>query len=490
MPWGSPITFAAREPAWVGIDIGTAGVRAAAHAVDGRVLATGAADRAARVPEPGAMVHDPVADWWEGTRDALATLWATLDPGNVRGVGLAGLFPAACLVDESGAPLTEGLLYGDSRAADDVQSVADAIGVALRGDETSPRLRWLERTRPGVLRAARWALGPVGFVGLRLTDRASIDPHSAVRWGGLATTGEAWDVAAATLAGIPPRLLPAIRRPIDVLGAVTPRAAADSGLPAGVPVLAGTTDSFAQLLGDGVGKAGDGLVYYGSSGTLMVATADFADALEDPRRFRIDAPYRLSAYLVGLGSFLDRTRNELLGGASMPTLDAAAATVRPGAEGLFAYPSIADDPRAGRPPGPALLGLGPDHGPGHVWRAALESFGYLLMEARDRLASALPSVTAAGGGSRSDVWRQIVSDQTGWPQRVAPAGGGARGAAFLAALATGAVRSVDVLRSTWLPALGRATITLPDAATSATYAALREAWAAGARNPGQVEVTR
>jgi xylulokinase len=434
------------------------------------------------------MTHDPLADWWEGARDALRELWTTIQPGAVRGVGIAGLFPAVCLVDELGGPLTEGLLYGDTRAAAEIEPVASTLGVALRGDETSPRLRWLERARPGLLRGARWALGPVGFVGLRLTGHASIDPHSAVRWGGLATTGESWDLAAAARLGIPPGLLPPIQRPIDVLGVVTGRAAAETGLPAGVPVLTGTTDSFAQLLGDGVGRAGDGLVYYGSSGTLMVATTDFGAALEDAARFGEHAPYRLSAYLVGLGDYLDLVRHELLGGTSMTVLDAAAASVAPGAEGLFAFPSVLRGAGASRRPvSEGFLGLEPHHRPGHLWRAVLESFGYLLMEARDRLDAPIRSVTAAGGGSRSDAWRQIVSDQTGWAQVVAPAGGAARGAAFLASLAAGVVRSVDALRSTWLPALGPPATTLPNAAASSTYAALREAWATGERALRQVE---
>jgi hypothetical protein len=241
--------------------------------------------------------------------------------------------------------------------------------------------------------------------------------------------------------------------PAEVVGPVSDEGAARTGLPRDVPVVMGATDSFCQLLGVGVSRPGDALVYYGSTGTLMVPTVDLARAVGDGAAFGEDAPYRLAAYLRSCGTFLDHLREVVLGRSPLAELDELASDVPPGSDGLLALPWLAATEEEGASSAGALVGLTLAHGRGHLWRAALEAFGYVLMEARDRLDAPLGHVVAAGGGSASATWRSIVTDQTGWSQTVAPEGGAARGAAFLAALGTGAV--VVILAVLWLlPASG------------------------------------
>jgi xylulokinase len=469
---------------WIGIDVGTQGVRAAAYTDDGRLLAEGSAVRPPRSPAFGYMTHDPELDWWGGTREALSPVLSAVDPGRIGGIGIAGLFPAVCLVDDAGQVTVEGILYGDGRAQSLVRPISDQLGVALNGDEVVPRLVWLQRNAPQLVRRSRLALGPTGYVAFRLTGVASIDPHSAVRWGGIvdgSRTG--WDEAAIRALGLPLGLLPPIRRPHEVVGTVTAEAARDTGLPVGVPVVVGATDTLAQLLGDGVIRAGEAMVYYGSSGTLLVCTADLERAVNDPATFAPDRPYRLSAYALNLGSFLEHVRDRVFGGASYASLDAEAAEVPPGAAGLFVIPYVSGKvlPQHQANARGAIIGLDLRHGRAELWRAMLESFGYLLLEARQRLEDEVASVVAAGGGASSRVWRQIVSDMTGWPQEIAAPGGSARGAAFLAAYGRGAVDSFRDMEGRWLSewrARQATARSIPDAAAVERYRRLFERWVA------------
>jgi xylulokinase len=458
---------------WVGLDIGTSAVRASAHSLDGRRVAEARAVRPPRAPVPGAMVHDPDADWWSGACEAARALTGALGERPVAGVGLATLFPAFCLVDGDDAPRSEGLLYGDTRARDLVAVAADLVGRSVRDDEVTPRLLWLGASRSGLFDRPCRLASPSGFVGLRLTGALGCDPHSAVRWGGIAVDGAGWDLEAAGRLGIPERWLPPIRRPTDVLGRVTSDAAAATGLAEGTPVVMGTTDSFCQLLGDGVRRPGDAMVSYGSSGTLLVPTVDLADAAVEPSLFGADAPYRLAVYLVSCGTFLDLVRARLMGGAGVAELDDLAAMVSPGAEGLLAYPWLSEG--AG-----GFVGLGLGHGRGHVWRAALESFGYLLAEARDGLGRSLDRVVASGGGARSLVWRTIVSHQTGWAQVPSAGGATTRGAALLAAAGIGALGMASASDAGWRGDPAADEPTRPDPGPAAAYARLAPAWRAGA----------
>lgn len=442
-----------RASVWIGLDIGTRGVRAAAYSRDGRAVAEASIDRPPRVTDAGRMTHDPETDWWGGSVAALSTISDAVGGWQVEGIGLAGLFPAVALVGTDGIATSEGILHGDRRALHEIGTVAATLDVRLSGDEVSPRLVWLRDHEPAAMQAARVALGPAGYVGRRLTGVDSIDPHSAVRWGfGLNDLRSDWrreDLAGLRL---PPGLLPPIHRPSEVIGAVTPWAAEQTGLRSGTPVVTGATDSLTQLIGDGVCMAGDALVYYGSSGTLLACTVDLDVALADPARFGDGSPYRLAAYAVNSGMFLERTRAELLRGRSYAELDALAEASPPGANGILVMPHVSGKlfPEERATSSGAIVGLSLMHSPGDIWRAMLESFGYVLMEAQHGLSKPPRAVTAAGGGARSQTWRRIVQEMTGWPQRVVPTGGSARGAAALAALGTGGLRSIQDVRDTWL----------------------------------------
>jgi len=465
--------------AWLGIDIGTAGVRAAAYDADGRRLAEATADRPPAFPGAGAMVHDPEADWWGGSREAIASVVAAIGGARIEGIGLAALFPAACLVDADGRPVGEGILYGDRRAADETAVVEGALGVRLTGDEVTPRLRWLRRSDPDSWTRAARALPPAGYVALRLTGRAMIDPNSAARWGGIAHGGD-WDDDALARLELRRELLPPIVPPTTIVGEVTTEAAASTGLPAGTLVVAGASDSFAALLGSGVRGPGDAMIYYGSSGTLLVATGSFAAAVADASVFEPGSPFRLTAYAPNSGGFFERVRTEIFGGASYAELDAEGATVPPGANGVFVLPHVsgrmvpAVDPDARG----AIVGLRLDHRRADLWRATLESFGWMLMDALQRLERPLDWVVAGGTGARSDTWRSIFSDMTGLRQVRGPADAGTRGAAFIAALATDGVDGVAAMRDRWLADQVRAPATEPDPVAHDGYTELLPGWLA------------
>ena len=472
------------ERVWLGLEIGTQGVRAAAFDANGVRLGAGKAPRPPRSPEAGAMIHLPDLDWWEGAREALVQALSGIRPQRIAGVGLAGLFPAVCLVGPDGRARTPGILYGDQRTLTATDFVEERLaGEDLDGDEVSPRLVELLRTLPQAALDDSLALGPAGYLGLRLTGVPSIDPHSASRWGGLVGSGgRSWDTGAATSLGIPASTLPRIVAPGRMLGATTADAASATGIPAGVPVVAATTDSLATMLGAGVVRSGDALAYYGSTGTLLLVTMDLEQALAQPEAHGAATPYRRVAHATGSGLFAQFVRRELLGGVDHETLNAEAATVSAGSEGVLVVPYLSGrllpTPAPGLRAGIAGIGIG--HHRGHVWRAVLEAFGWVLMGAQQdgqSRASEIQRVTAAGGGARSKVWRDIVSDMTGWPQLVAPTDATVRGAAFLAAQALSGP-SFGELAERWLADQvdGTAADRAPDHAATERYRALLPAW--------------
>lgn len=470
------------DAVWIGIDIGTGAVRAAAYTTAGALVATGVAERPPRAPQVGAMVHDPREDWWEGSCEALRAVRAQTQGTKVQGIGLAGLFPAVVLLDELRQPVTEGILHGDTRAAADVSWVSRRLGVPLIGDEVVARLRWLRRERAEAYRSARLALGPAGYVGFRLTGEAVIDPHSALRWGPGLVNAErtGWRVEAARRLEIDPNILPPIRKSTDLLGFVTAEAAAATGLPRDTPVVVGLTDTLAQLLGDGVSRPGEVMVYYGSTGTLTTCTLDLASAVAEPTRLDTSVPYRLAVYATGYGRLLEQARVEWFGGLAIEALDAEAGQIPPGASGIFVVPARSgpEGPSGHAVQGTAVVGVTPGHRRGHLWRALLEGFGFLLRQTGEELRLEPSRVVAAGGGARSQEWRQIVSDITGWVQMAAAPGGAARGAALLAAHALGGTQPLSDLSEAWAAHSrhSRASQSIPEPRRHRLYETLFRSW--------------
>jgi sugar (pentulose or hexulose) kinase len=108
----------------------------------------------------------------------------------------------------------------------------------------------------------------------------------------------------------------------------------------------------------------------------------------------------------------------------------------------------------------------------------LESFGWMLMDGQQRLDDVVRWVVAGGTGARSETWRSILGDMTGLPQTLGPGDASARGAAFMAALGTGGVDRIDVMRDTWLNAEIDGRPTHPDPVAHARYLELLPGWLA------------
>jgi xylulokinase len=140
------------------------------------------------------------------------------------------------------------------------------------------------------------------------------------------------------------------------------------------------------------------------------------------------------------------------GGDDYALLDAGAAQVPPGAEGLIVLPHLLGR----RTPTPdatmrgAILGLNPSHTAAHIYRAVLESFAYNVRQGFGPLRSRIEGVVATAGGARSALWRQIMADVLDTPLAYHPRSSGALGIAFLAGYAVGLLDDLHRIKTEWL----------------------------------------
>lgn len=396
-------------------------------------------------PRPGWAEQDP-RQWEEALPAAIAGALAAagLPPEAVTAVGVAGQLDGCVPTTSAGDPVGPCLIWMDRRAADcvpgDVADLQARTGVVPDPGHMAAKARWLAIHRPGADRYHQ----PVSYLVARLTGEHVFD-H------GLASTTMVYDLGAGDYAddllaafALDRASLPRIDDARAVAGALSRRGAELTGLPPGIAVCVGTGDDFATPLGAGMSEPGPVACVLG---TAEVVGALHPAPVVDPGALVETHAYPGGAYLIENPGWLAGGAMAWLArvvGADIATLDAEAAAVPAGADGLVFVPALsgAMAPKWISAARGAFHGLTPAHGRGHLARAVMESCAFAARDVVDRLRALsvrADELLCLGGGARSAAWVQIHADACGVPARVAvrvdtcP-----MGAAALAAMSQGA----------------------------------------------------
>jgi xylulokinase len=439
----------------LGIDVGTASSKGVLVDLDGRVVASAEREHRLAHPRAGWAEHDAETVWWADFRFLCERLLSEGAGAAVVSVGVSGIGPCVLATDAEGAPVRAAILYGiDTRATEQIAELeqrlgADAIlargGSALSTQAVGPKLLWLQQREPDAwARTRRWMMAS-SFLVHRLSGEYVLDHHSASQSDPLYDLrAQAWaeDWAAEVAPGLP---LPRLAWPGEAVGSVTPAAAAQTGLRAGTPVTAGTVDAWAEAFSVGVRRPGDLMLMYGSTMFFVQAMADVRSHPPLWATIGVEpGSHSLAGGMASSGAIIAWLR-DLTGERDFARLDAEAAAVPPGADGLLMLPYFAGErtPIADPAARGVLAGLTLSHGRGELVRAAYEATAFGVRHNLDALAAAADRpgrVIAVGGGTKGAIWPQIVSDVCGVRQLLpAERIGAAYGDALLAAIGAGCV---------------------------------------------------
>ena len=436
---------------FLGIDIGTSGVKAVIVAPSGAVLAQATAPLSVSRPLPLWSEQDP-DDWWAATEAAVLALDPALRAG-VLGIGLAGQMHGATLLGADDRPLRPAILWNDGRSFAECAELEQAEpktraitgNIAMPGF-TAPKLAWVRRHEPAVFAQVRSMLLPKDYVRLGMTgDKASDMADSAgTLW--LDVAGRHWSPAMLDACGLSEARMPRLYEGTEATGALRAEVAARWGM-AAVPVAAGGGDNAAGAVGVGVVGDGDALLSLGTSGVIFVATRDFRP---NPARavhaFCHALPgmwHQMSVHLSA-ASCIDWAAK--LAGCDVPTFLASAELAGPAAGPELFLPYLSGERTPHNDPHVrgAFLGLGHETDPGRMAAAVLEGVAFAHADGLAALREAgtdISALSVIGGGARSAHWGRIIAAALGLPLVYLDGGevGPALGAARLAQIAvTGA----------------------------------------------------
>ncbi len=433
---------------FLGIDIGTSGVKAVALDESGAVAGQGTAALTVQRPQPGWSEQDPAA-WWLATTAAVQAI----DPAvrrSIRGVGIAGQMHGATLLGDDDKPLRPAILWNDGRCDLECEELEAAVpdlraitgNIAMPGF-TAPKLLWVRKHEPELFAQVRSVLLPKDYVRLMMTgDKASdLSDSAGTLWVDVARRD--WSDAILSATGLSQAAMPKLYEGSDVTGSLRPEVAELWGMPQ-VPVVAGGGDNAAGAVGVGVVRDGDALLSLGTSGVIFVATDQFRP---NPARavhaFCHCLPgmwHQMSVHLSA-ASCIDWVAR-LTGAAGAADLFARAEAAGPGTgEELFLpYLSGERTPHNDARVRGAFLGLDNDTDPGRLAQAVLEGVAFALADGLDALRDAgtqVSQLSVIGGGARSGYWGRIIAAAFEVPLVYLKGGevGPALGAARLAQLA-------------------------------------------------------
>ncbi|PSM40250.1 sugar kinase [Streptomyces dioscori] len=433
----------------LGVDIGTSSSKGVLVDEDGTVLATAVRPHTVDRPRPGHVEMDARVWWDEFASLSRELLKSSPEGTSVTAAGVSGMGPCVALADAADTPLRPAILYGvDTRATEQIARLEaelgrDAVlrrcGSLLSTQAVGPKIAWLAEHEPETVARARRLYMPSSYLVRRLTGAYTLDHHSASQAVPLYdSVAQEW--YAPWTRHIAPWLeLPRLLWPGDIAGRITAEAADATGLPVGIPVVAGTVDAWSEALSVGAQHTGDLMLMYGST---MFLIHTLADRLLVPELWStvgaLPGTRSLAGGMATSGVITDWLR-ELSGAPDHATLLAEAEESGPGARGLLMLPYFAGErtPVADPYARGVIAGLTVEHTRGDLYRAALEATAFGVrhnVEAMRAAGADVRRIVAVGGGVRGGLWTGIVSSVTGLEQEVRNVSLGASyGAAFLAA---------------------------------------------------------
>lgn len=446
------------QGAYIGLDVGTGGVRGLLVDATGRVRATHHQSHATLFPQPLWAEQVP-EEWLRGALTVLGQLArdAAAGPLTVRAIGLTGQMHGAVVLGPDDRPLRPAIIWMDQRSAVE----AEALEPQLRAsglyaltlnpslpNMTASKIAWLKRHEPRVHARITRLLLPKDFVRLGLTGEYATDVSDASGTLMLDVPRRKWAYPIADLLGLERSALPSLHESSSISGQLRPAVAEALGLQPGIPVAAGASDQAAGGVGADVRQAGGLMLSLGTSGVLFGALNAVPVRPGHPALHlfchAVPDAWHWMGVTQAAGGSLKWFHDNLAPGTEYADLDKEAEAVNAGAEGLMFLPYLMGERAPLLDPGArgAFVGLSVGHGRGHLARAVMEGVAHSLRQVMDvasRELSLVGPVRATGGGARSDLWRRILAATLNRPvARLTSPEGPAFGAAILAAEATGA----------------------------------------------------
>ena len=478
----------------IGVDCSTTASKAVVWDQAGRAIATGRRAYGLDHVRSG-WVEQRAPDWWNATSAAIADAVSSVGGDRIAAIAITHQRETFVCLDDQANPIRPAITWMDIRATAEVAAHGTDEVHRITGKPPNPtpawyKLLWLRKHEPETMARTAHVVDVAGYLVQKLTGEWATSWACADPLGLVDLRRFDYDDGLLELAGLDRGKVSRLLPPGAVAGGLTAKAAAELGLAKGLPVVVGAGDGQSAGLGCNVTRPGRAYLNIGT-GTV---SGVYADTYSHAKAYRtmggpVPGTYILETFIGG------GTQNivwfvEQLSGLEAKTLkpgetpeqalEALAAQIPEGADKLLCLPywTGAMTPYWDGHARGAFVGLSGLHGKAHMYRAMLESLALeqrlLTAGVEKTTGSAIDEIVLLGGGSRSNLWCQIIANVLGRSVTLArEQESTALGAGIHAAAAVGLHKDIRTAADAMT---GTEKSFAPDASSHARYAEIFEAY--------------
>lgn len=421
------------DPLVIAIDTSTTSTKAIIVDPNGNVLAQAKLEFPLRNPRTSFYEHDPL-DWWNTTNATVGKAISALKKKQRKRIAAMAMThqrETFAPFDSDGIPLRAGIIWMDGRAADQIRRYGTPEIHALSGKpaDITPalyKLAWVKENEPDVLPGAHKVVDVHGYLVFKLTGQWVSSVACADSLGLFDIARQDYDPGLLEIAGVRRDQMSDLKKPGEIIADVDPAVAHGWGLDHTIPLVAGMGDG--QAAGIGAAAVSADTMYL-NLGTAVVAGVHGPD-------YAYGKAYRTLAagipdwydfeLLVSSGAYLSTWFREALGNPALgarpdPELEAGAVALPVGSLGLITMPywNAVQTPHWDPVARGAVVGWRGIHKRPAMYRSILESIGLEMRNGLEGLeadtGTKVTQIRAMGGGTRSPLWRQIMTDAMGVP---------------------------------------------------------------------------
>lgn len=440
---------------FLGIDFGGGASKATLLCENGEVRAASTTEYPTYYPQAGYAEQNP-ADWVRATCENIRGVLeeSKISPDEICAVSLDAATHTAVIMDENFNVIRPSIYWTDTRSTAEVaflkQNYSDIIEkqVLHKADTiwSLPELMWIKNNEPDNWARVRKIMFAKDYVRHHLTGDYVTDYIEAEGSMMFDINTMRWSGELCSVLGIEPSMLPEIVKPTDIVGKITKSAADMTGLSEGTPVLCGTTDTVMEVFAAGATEKGQMTLKLATAGRICVVTdRAYPDTnLINYSHITDGLFYPGTATKSCAASY--RWFRDTFGG-DFKELDKMAESVDIGCEGLVFHPYLNGEltPYANPKLCADFVGVRSSHTKAHFARAVLEGVAMSMLDCKEALEKLnIPHSDCAaiiGGGAKSSLWRQMISDCLGLRLTQMKYADSSFGSAMLAGIAAGAFES-------------------------------------------------
>lgn len=421
---------------FIGIDIGTQGVRIGVCDPEGKMLSQHEKKHGTRYPRPGWAEQNP-DDWWAGVMEAMELCMGDLSSRTrmcANAICVCATSSTVLPVDDRGDPLADAIMWMDNRASGQADAINSTRHPVLRacGGEVScewmiPKLLYIKQTEPELYKKTYKLMEQLDWINYKLTGNFRSSKCNAVcKWNYIESKGGFQEdfFHAVGLSDYGEKLVCDVLKIGEPVGALRPELARRFGLPEGLMVVQGGIDAHMSMFGMDVLTPGKLGIIMGTSFVHLSLSdrPDFTGVWGPYDGPVVEGKWLLEGGQISSASivnwFIDNFRVE--GDNPYDVMMREAMEVSPGADGLVMLDYFQGNrtPYKDERATGAMEGLTLKHTRAHIYRAILEA---VACGARNIIANLeeqgypINSITGCGGVTKDELWLQIISDVTGKP---------------------------------------------------------------------------